>query len=175
MQPALRISSFLAKPGRPFLLASGWLSRLAVACLLELTAGRVKVNLIKGKAASLQSKLVPLHGFALVNPSFTKQWRKAPRLLTIDEAGQALVFKVEQQDAQTEERKDAILLKEMSAFRKIARSDLPEKVVMPANFFEKQRNIWNEQSLYKQMTVTGTFSKLLKNRIHRLFDVKFDD
>lgn len=109
----------------------------SVACILELAASKIKINLVKGKAASLQSKMAPLHGYALVNPSFTKAWRKAPRLLTIDEAGHALVFKVEQQDASSEERKDASFLKEMSAFRKIAKADLPKKVIMPANFFEK--------------------------------------
>ena len=46
---------------------------------------------------------------------------------------------------------------------------------MPANFFEKQRNIWSDQNVYKSLAVTGSFAQLLKSKVHRLFDNKLAD
>lgn len=43
---------------------------------------------------------------------------------------------------------------------------------MPANFFEKARNIWADQSLYKQMTTSGSLVQLLKKKVSSLFDAK---
>ena len=59
----------------------------AVPVIMELTAGKIKVNIVREKQVNLQNKVTPSHGFALVKPSFTKIWRKAPRLMTFDEAG----------------------------------------------------------------------------------------
>ena len=45
---------------------------------------------------------------------------------------------------------------------------------MPATFFEKQKSIWSDQPIYKQMAVTGSFATLLKSKIHRIFDPKYE-
>lgn len=52
------------------------------------------------------------------------------------------------------------------------RSDLPKKVTVPANFFEKPKNIWSDQAVFKQMDVQGPLYSYLKSKVARLFDDK---
>lgn len=69
--------------------------------------------------------------------------------MSFEENGSASVFKIDQQNGDGEERKASNMLSELNSQRRIQKSDLPKKVTMPPNFFEKQKNIWADQSLYK--------------------------
>ena len=46
---------------------------------------------------------------------------------------------------------------------------MPKKVVMPASFFEKQKNIWSDQVLYKQLILSGSFAGRIKKST-KVFD-----
>ena len=162
------------KPQSLYLLASFGKQACQVPCLINVTKDKILIDVVKSKNASLSNKLPTVHGYALVKPSFRKTWRKSPRLLTIDESGSALVYKLDLRSSESEERKAYNFIQELNSQRKIQKADLPKKVTMPANFFEKQSNLWSNQSLYKQMSTSGSFAQLLKSKIHRLFDVKYD-
>ena len=78
-----------------FLVANYSKKGLAVPCILKLSQDKITINVVKGKTVNLQNKLTPVHGYGLIMPSFKKQWRKAPRIMTIDELGQAVIYKVD--------------------------------------------------------------------------------
>lgn len=125
-----------------FLLASFGKPASQVPCLIQVNKDKIQVDVIKSKNSS-SGKPPAVHGYSLIKPSFRKTWRKSARLLTLDETGSATVFKLDVRQTETEERKAFSLMHELNSQRKIAKTDLPKKVTMPANFFEKQSNIWN--------------------------------
>ena len=147
----------------------------SVPCVIEVRADKIKIEVVKSKTTSLSNRLPAVHGCAFIKPSFRKTWRKAPRVLTVDETGTSYVFKVADNGGEEAKKANHGFMQELNAQRKILKTDLPRQVNVPANFFEKQRNIWQDQAVYKNLAVTGTFAQLMKSKVHRLFDNKIGD
>lgn len=65
-------------------------------------------------------------------------------MITFEENGVSMVFNIDLKPSESEEKKNQGIMAELHAQRKVQRSDLPKKVTVPANFFEKLKNIWSD-------------------------------
>ena len=82
------------RTGFLYLLANYSKQGCSVPVVLEIMADKITLDIVKPTAVSLSSK-ISVHGSCLVKPSYDRKWKKAPRLMTFDENGQAHVFKCE--------------------------------------------------------------------------------
>ena len=84
----------LTRPGYLYVLASFSKQGCLVPVAIELSQNTVQVNIVKSTSLSGPGK-VSVHGCCLVRPSFEKKWKRAPRLVSIEENGQMTVYKCE--------------------------------------------------------------------------------
>ena len=94
----------LERPSSIYLSAKFSKSGCAVPCIIEVTPEKVNFEVIRPKNANLSNPLTAVHGYALIKPSFSKMWRKSPRLVTIDESGTATVYKLDLKQPDADER-----------------------------------------------------------------------
>jgi hypothetical protein len=82
-----------------------------------------------------------IQGFCFAKPSVAKRSNDLMRLITFDENGSACVYSY--QSAQPSDNRKSSNDEE-SKHKTIKRTDLPLKVQMPINFFEKMKNLYED-------------------------------
>ena len=96
--------SYMSKPGCIYLLANYSKQGCSVPVVLEITQDKITLDIVKPTTLSQPGKIA-VHGCCLVKPSFDRKWKKAPRLLTFEENGQAGVYKCEAKQSETDLKK----------------------------------------------------------------------
>ena len=107
--------SYMSKPGYIYLLASYSKQGCSVPVVLEITQDKITLDIVKPTSLSQPGKIT-VHGTCLVKPCFDRKWKKAPRLLTFEDNGQACVYKCEAKQNEVDSKKfgrfqDALQLK----------------------------------------------------------------
>lgn len=99
----------MSRSGFIYLLANYSKQGCSVPVVLEITQDKITLNIVKSTTVSLSSKITT-HGSCLIKPSYDRKWKKAPRLITFEDNGQANVYKCEAKQSEAESKKLGIRL-----------------------------------------------------------------